>query len=394
MSIPQDDNILALVTPKQAEYLQAYWKHGGYRGAATALGVHHSTVQRAIQHAVAAAARKGYAPANDMTHTVPDGYHVKGVSTYYNAEGKATGQWVKTNIDADRQLELLREAAAILSEQIPPAPAVPLPAVTLGNLLNCYVITDYHLGAKAWGEETGADWDTKIAENLLLSWFGAAIAQAPAARVAVFAQLGDFLHFDGLAALTPTHGHPLDADTRFQKIIRVAISVIRKIIGMLLLKHEVVHVLMAEGNHDLASSAWLRELFAALYADEPRVLVDTRPDPYYCVEHGSTSLFFHHGHKRSPANLETVLIAKFREVFGRTKHSYAHTGHLHHNVLRETNTMHIEQHRTLAAPDSHASRGGWVSGRDAKVITYHREYGEVGRITVSAEMIADLSTSP
>lgn len=393
MSIPKDEKLLELVTEKQAEYLRAYWEHGGYRPAARVLGVRHSVVQAAIRLALASAARKGYAPGHDMTHTVPDGYHVKGVSTYYNAEGQPTGQWVKTNVDHERQLELLRAAVAALASEVTPAPAVAPPAATLGNLLNCYVITDYHLGAKAWGEETGADWDTKIAENLLLAWFGAAIAQAPAARVAVFAQLGDFLHFDGLAALTPTHGHLLDADTRFQKIIRVAISVIRRIIGMLLLKHEVVHVLMAEGNHDLASSAWLRELFAALYADEPRVLVDTRPDPYYCVEHGATSLFFHHGHKRSPANLETVLIAKFREVFGRTKHSYAHTGHLHHNVLRETNTMHIEQHRTLSAPDSHASRGGWNSGRDAKVITYHREYGEVGRLTVSAEMISDLATS-
>lgn len=40
-----------------------------------------------------------------------------------------------------------------------------------------------------------------------------------------------------------------------------------------------------------------------------------------------------------------------------------------------------------AAPDSHASRGGWMSGRDAKVITYHAEHGEVGRIIVSADML-------
>lgn len=56
-------------------------------------------------------------------------------------------------------------------------------------------------------------------------------------------------------------------------------------------------------------------------------------------------------------------------------------------MVRETNTMQIEQHRTLAAPDSHASRGGWMSGRDAKVISYHADHGEVGRITVSADMV-------
>jgi hypothetical protein len=56
-------------------------------------------------------------------------------------------------------------------------------------------------------------------------------------------------------------------------------------------------------------------------------------------------------------------------------------------VVRETNTMHIEQHETLAAPDSHASRGAWLSKRSAKCITYHKEFGEVGRITISPEMV-------
>src|SRR5690606_27072079 len=163
------------------------------------------------------------------------------------------------------------------------------------------------------------------AEDTLVGWFGAAIAQAPDSHTGVFAQLGDLLHWDGIQAVTPTSGHVLDADTRFQKLVRVAISVIRRVTAMLLQKHERVVLLMAEGNHDLASSAWLRELFAALYADEPRIEVITRPDPYYCIEHGRTSLFFHHGHKKRMDSLETVFIAKFREVFGRTKHSYAHT---------------------------------------------------------------------
>lgn len=335
----------------------------------------------------AALVRKGYSPEHDYTHIVPDGFKVKGVSTYYDKDGKPRGQWVKSAEDRERQLQMMREAVACLAETITPEKPIKAPKHTLDHLLNCYVITDYHLGAKAWGEETGANWDMDIAEDTLVRWFGAAIAMAPDAKVGVFAQLGDLAHFDGILAVTPTSGHVLDADTRFQKLVRVLIRVIRRITAMLLAKHERVHLLMAEGNHDLASSAWLRELFAALYADEPRVTVETRPDPYYCIEHGRTSLFFHHGHKKKLEQLETVFIAKFRDVFGRTAHSYAHTGHLHHDVQRETNTMKIEQHRTLAAPDSHASRGGWMSGRDAKVITYHSEFGEVCRNTVSVEML-------
>lgn len=49
--------------------------------------------------------------------------------------------------------------------------------------------------------------------------------------------------------------------------------------------------------------------------------------------------------------------------------------------------MTVEQHQTLAARDAYASRGGWLSGRSAKVITYHEKYGEVGRSTINFEMI-------
>lgn len=384
----RDDGLLAYATPRQAEYMNAFWEHGSHQAAAAQFGVNRRAILQAFERVKAKAGRQGYAPAHDMTRTAPDGFHVKGVSTYYNKDGKPSGQWVKTNIDQMRQAQLLQSAAEAMAEEITPLAAVPAPSHTMALLLNCYVVTDYHLGAKAWGEETGADWDTNIAERLLVDWFAAAIAQAPDAEQAVFAQLGDFLHFDGITPVTPTSGHLLDADTRFQRVIRVAIRVIRQVIAMLLAKHKHVHVLMAEGNHDIASSMWLRELFAVLYEAEPRVTVIRRPDPYYCVEHGATSLFFHHGHKRRADSLETTLVAKFREVFGRTRHSYAHTGHLHHNVVRETNTMQIEQHRTLAAPDSHASRGGWMSGRDAKVITYHAQHGEVGRIIVSPDMLA------
>jgi hypothetical protein len=48
--------------------------------------------------------------------------------------------------------------------------------------------------------------------------------------------------------------------------------------------------------------------------------------------------------------------------------------------------MVVEQHRTLAASDAYASRGGWMSGRDAQVITYHATHGEVGRIVVNSRM--------
>ena len=53
-------------------------------------------------------------------------------------------------------------------------------------------------------------------------------------------------------------------------------------------------------------------------------------------------------------------------------------GHLHSVDVKENNLMIVEQHRTLAAPDAYAARGGWISGRDAKVITYHKISAKLG----------------
>ena len=238
----------------------------------------------------------------------------------------------------------------------------------------------------SWAEETGADWDLKIAEDTLVRFFEIAMAKSPDAENCIFAQIGDFLHWDGLDAVTPASKHVLDADTRFTKLVRVAIRVIRKIIKMLLTKYKKVTLIMAEGNHDPASSVWLREVFNTFYEDEPRLYVDVNPDPYYCVTFGKVCLFYHHGHKRNFKNIDTAFVGKFKKEFGLSEYVYGHVGHLHHERV-ENNLMILEQHRTLAAKDAYASRGGYLSGRDSKVITYHKQFGEVGRSIININMI-------
>jgi hypothetical protein len=385
-----DEQLMQYGTEREREYYLAVVKHGSNRKAAEALGCARRSVDKGIQNIKAKAARQGYAPEHDMTRQVPDGFHLRGTSTLYDAEGNQKIQWVKTNIDQQRQQELMREFIAGMCEEIPQTPAIEHSGkVCNSDLLNCYVITDYHLGALSWAPETDADWDLEIAEATLIEWFRQAIEQSPDAKTAVFAQISDFLHFDSFDAVTPASKHLLDAAGRFPNLVRVAIRVLRRVIAMLLAKHEAVHLIMADANHDPTSQVWIREFFYVMYELEPRITVDTSPSPYNAYEFGSVALFTHHGHKRKPGNVSEVFVAKFREMFGRTKFAYAHMGHMHHVDMKENNLMIVEQHRTLAAPDAYSARGGWISGRDAKVITYHRSYGEVGRLTISYDMVKE-----
>lgn len=335
------------------------------------------------------AALHGMAPEADMVHPVPAPFVVKGVSTYYDKEGQRAGQWVKTQLDQDKVEEIQRAAFEAMAAELPRVRPKKPKSHGNADLLNCYVISDFHLGALSWAEETGADWDISIAENMIIRWFEQAISLSPNAGTAVFAQLSDFLHADGIEALTPASKHLLDVDTRFAKVVRTAINILRRVISMLLDKHERLHIVMADANHDPVSQIWLREWFAVMYENEPRVTVDRSPSPYNAYEFGKVALFFHHGHKRKVTNVADVFAAKFREIFGRTQYAYAHTGHLHSIDVKENNLMVVEQHRTLAAPDAYAARGGWIAGRDAQVITYHRNYGEVSRVKVNSNMIME-----
>lgn len=322
-------------------------------------------------------------------YEMPEGFTLKRDSAYLDGEGRRVGGWKISEPAKEHQLAAMRAAVDGFIDAIPAAAPIAAPGHTEADLLAFYAVSDLHMGALAWHEETlGEDYDLAIAERLIEDWFAAAIDQAPKAETAILAQMGDLLHWDGFDSVTPASKHVLDGDSRFPKMVRAAIRVLRRVVQRLLDKHAHVHVIMADANHDPASGVWLREMFAAFYVDEPRVTVDQSSSTYYAYRHGAVSLFIHHGHRRKVADIDGVFAGKFRELYGTTKYSYAHLGHLHSDELRSTNLMKVERHETLAAPDAFAANGGWLSGRSAKVITYHKRHGEVGRLTLTPGMVA------
>lgn len=383
-----DEKLLEYATEAEARYLMAVNKYGSNQKAAKALGLSRRTVDKALVRLRTRAARQGYSPEQQLTRTAAPGFVLKGHSDFINEEdGTLSRRWLKYDADKEKQWEMMKATFEAMAEELPRVKPTKGPENVSSELINQYTLTDYHLGCLAWGEETGADWDLKIAEDLLIRWFEQAIKLSPDTETAIFSQLGDHAHYDGILSVTPTSGHILDADSRYQKIIRVLIRTTRRIIKMLLKKHKRVIVLMAEGNHDISVSMASREWLHAMYEDEPRLMVDRNPRPYYCYLHGQTMLTYHHGHLKKIDQLPSVMAALYPKEWGAAKHRFCHSGHLHHDKVIEFNGMKHEQHRTLASPDAHAARGGYVSERSAKVITYHKVHGEVSRITITPDMV-------
>jgi hypothetical protein len=358
------------------------------RKIAEKVGGDSANVRSAMKAIRARAAKKGHAPEHDMHHTVPEGYAVKGTSTLYK-EGQPVLQWVKTNQDAERQLELMQEAIAALAQDLPKLPAS-LPYSNeeyAKQLMAVYPLGDPHIGVLSWAEETGQDWDLTIAEGKFCAAFDRIVNTAPACEEAVIVNLGDFFHSDNMEGVTSRSGHHLDMDGRFAKMVRVGMKIMRQMIDSALNRHKHVRVINATGNHDDTSSMFLAVALSNIYENEPRVTIDDSPTPFHYVEWGACMFGVHHGHSCKPAMLPGVMAADQPEMWGRTKYRYWYTGHIHHDSKKEFAGVTQESFRTLAAKDAYATWGGYRSGQDTKCIVLHKEFGEVERHTVNLSMI-------
>jgi hypothetical protein len=362
-------------TETQREALGAVIKYGSNNKAADALGKSRRTIDKMINR-IKANRNKYYEP----------GFNTEKKTIQVGADGEVQRVWYKTKSEDEDKYQKI--ANAIMEHSPKPLPRVKQPRKKQNaNLLDLYTFTDFHFGAVAWGKECGDSWDLSIAERTFLNCLNEMIQKAKVSNDAETAFLnlqGDILHYDSLEAITPTSKHILvGSDDRAAKMVEVVMTCAEWAVLTLLEHYKKVIVLVCEGNHDLYGSIWLRKHMKLMFKKNPRVQVDDTEFPYYAYLHGEIMLGFHHGHKKKNADLPMLFSAepRYREMWGKANYCYIHTGHYHHREKEggEAGGAIVERHPTLAAADSHAVRGGYISKRGAYVITYDKQLGEINR---------------
>lgn len=376
-------------TDTQRKYVQAIIDAGSISQAARDIGVARQTIQDAIRPVKRRATKQGYSPEHDMTHQLPDGQKLRGVSTAYDRNGEIVMQWVKSAEDKERMAELMREAIKAMCEDIPRLDPAEAPKKTTGSLMAVYPLGDPHIGMLSWSDETGQDWDLEIAEEKFLAVFQRLVVSAPQCEQSVIVNLGDYFHYDNMEGVTSRSGHSLDVDSRYAKMVRVGVRIMRTMIDTALSHHSTVRVINATGNHDDTSAIFLSVALANIYDNEPRVIIDDSPTPYHYVRFGKCFFGAHHGHSTKMANLPSIMAADMPSDWGQTEYRYWYTGHIHHDSAKEFPGCKVESFRTLAAKDAYATWNGYRSGQDSKCIVLHHHHGEVQRHTVAIGMFKD-----
>jgi len=385
-----DEGLRPYATPRQWEVYCAVQEHGSQRAAARALGCVQSNISTALTAMHARAVQRGYSPDHDMTHPAPQGFRVKGTSTLYDLQsGEARMQWVKTATDGSE--DALQAIVDGLKDEVPSVAPIPPPERVTASLMAAYPIGDHHIGMLAHKSETGENFDISIGEDLLRGAMERLTNSAPPAETALVAVLGDFLHFDGWSAVTPTSGHLVDADGRFYKLVRAALRSIRHAVACALQRHQNVSLAITIGNHDLSSAVWLMEALAMFYETEPRVTVDTSPSHFKYHRFRRNLIGMHHGHGKAakPGDLPGIMAHDRATDWGETLHRTWYTGHIHNRQFFEAPGCSVESFRILPPADAYAANNGYRSQREMQAIIYHDEHGEIERHRITPLMLEE-----
>jgi hypothetical protein len=318
-------------------------------------------------------------------YTQPAGYTAKEYSVLTDADDRIVLKWNKLKKDGEKTGDLIDAIKATFDGYTGRAELPPTPEHCDADLLTVYNLGDHHLGLLSWGAETGANYDLKIAERVLLDTMARLVASAPSAETAIVLNLGDFVHSDSQLNRTEKSGHPLDVDGRYAKILQTGVRLLVDCVEMALEKHARVIVRNLCGNHDFHTAFALSAALAAFFHKSDRVTVDCDPSKFFWHVHGRVFIGATHGDMVKPDRMPGVMASMKPREWGACDWRYAYFGHVHHSSKGGGENCGVlwETFQVLAGKDAWHSASGYSSGRSMTAIHHHKEFGEFSRNTVS-----------
>lgn len=351
------------------------------------LGINRGGASGTYRRVAKRAALKGYAPNSGINHPVAEGFELRGYSHFTKT---AAGEliWLKTRAAEHAYWQGIE--AAIASVQPVNINVLPTPPEPQSDIVPWLQIGDAHIGLLCSEAETGANFDISIAKREICAAAAALIDAAPPCERMVINDLGDGTHYETFKGETMGHGHALDYDTRYWKMIEAYVEICQFICERALSKAQTVDLIYNQGNHSESNDSWIAVTMRALYRNTDRVNVLRNESPFIAYRMGKTMVLIHHGHKAKPEACAKVMAEDYSVDWGETTFRYIDGGHVHHSQRKELPGCVFESWNNLAPRDKYANDGGWRSKQCMTLVLRSRQYGETGRIVMPIERVRDI----
>lgn len=221
-------------------------------------------------------------------------------------------------------------------------------------------LADAHVGLLAWRNDSGNDYDLKIARDRFYECIedikDRCRDRKP--KKIVFASLGDFLHIDNVDNAT-TKGTRQDVDGRVAKIVEYAEDML--INGLTMLGDIApIEYVYCRGNHDTLSGYMLARSAMNAFRNDKNITFDLLPNPIKKKMYGSNLVMYHHG-DLSKQNIDDLIPKFAREEFGKSRHSELHMAHLHDEISRTKGGSVIRNISTITASSYWEHKEGYSS---------------------------------
>lgn len=251
-------------------------------------------------------------------------------------------------------------------------------------------IPDLHYGRLTHADETGTNYDIKIAAQIHQRAIEALYHRAsvfPIQKI-LFVVSGDFFNVDNDKNET-TAGTPQSEDSRWAKSFRCGVQVLASAVDFLRSKAE-VEVRFIGGNHDRTRLFYAGEVIAAMYENTPGVVVVNQPRVRQYLKWGTVLLGLAHGDGAKHDKLPLLMASEASDLWGGTTHREVHCGHLHHSretrfhAGNEHNAVRVRVLPSLAPVDAWHSLQGFVGQkRAAEAYLWAKKDGYLGHFSFS-----------
>jgi predicted phosphodiesterase len=253
-----------------------------------------------------------------------------------------------------------------------------------GNTL-VLALFDQHLGKLAWGEETGENYDIKIASERFFSTAKTLIDRSLGVGFdkIIFPIGNDFFQFDGMHSET-TKGTRVDSDIRWKKLFQVGVKLTRQVLDYAS-QFADIDVILVQGNHDNTMSFYLFETLRGWYDSNPNIHIDKDIKTRTYRQVGVNLLGFTHGDKEKD-NIYRIMQQEARELWGKTLYSEWITGHYHKNFMDEKQGVTKRVVGSLTGTDAWHYESGYVGSLKAGQALIYNE-NQLGPLAILYESV-------